>query len=166
MGSSRRHSARTEPIWSQHQRTGRRGCGICAARDRPSSPSKAIRVESSAAFSPDGAHVVTPSADGTALVWDLRQKPPSVVALEGHQSAVSSAAFSPDGTHIVTGSGDGTARVWRIYPDVNELIPLVRASLSRCLSQAQRDAYGLHTEHPVEDRDFIPPPTPDGRCPG
>jgi hypothetical protein len=48
---------------------------------------------------------------------------------------------------------------------VNELISLVRANLSRCLSQAQRDAYGLHTEHPAEDRNFIPPPTPDGRCP-
>jgi hypothetical protein len=56
--------------------------------------------------------------------------------------------------------------VWRVFADVNELVGLVRAGLSRCLSQSQRDAYGLHTEHPAEDRAFIPPPTPDGRCPG
>jgi hypothetical protein len=55
--------------------------------------------------------------------------------------------------------------VWRVYPDVNELISLVRPRLSRCLSQAQRDEYGLHTEHPAEDRNLIPPPTLDGRCP-
>jgi len=119
----------------------------------------------SAAFSPDGTHVVTASWDNTARVWDLRQKQPSFVALEGHQDGVNSAAFSPDGTHVVTASRDNTARVWPVFPDVNTLIAEVRPRLSRCLSQAQRDAYGLHTEHPTEDRDFIPPPTPDGRCP-
>jgi WD40 repeat protein len=119
----------------------------------------------SAVFSPDGTYVVTASDDGTARVWDLREKPPSFIVLEGHQGPVSSAAFSPNGTHVVTASDDKTARVWRVYPDVNELISLVRASLSRCLSQAQRDEYGLHTEHPAEDRNFIPSPTPDGRCP-
>jgi hypothetical protein len=50
---------------------------------------------------------------------------------------------------------------------VNALIRIVRARLSRCLSQAQRDAYGLAAAQPTsEDRNFIPPPTPDGRCPG
>jgi hypothetical protein len=46
-----------------------------------------------------------------------------------------------------------------------ELVRRVRAGLTRCLSQAQRDAYGLITEHPAEDRTFIPAPTADGRCP-
>ena len=76
------------------------------------------------------------------------------------------AAFSPDGTHVVTASADKTAQVWRLLSDVNELIRLARANLLRCLSQAQRDAYGLRTEHPSDDRNFVPPPTPDGRCPG
>ena len=102
---------------------------------------------------------------GLVRVWDLRASPPSFVALEGHQDDVESAAFSPDGAHVVTASWDTTARVWRVYPDVNELISLVRPRLSRCLSQAQRDEYGLHTEHPAEDRNLIPPPTLDGRCP-
>ncbi len=66
----------------------------------------------SAAFSPDGTHVVTASWDKTARVWDLREKQPSFVALEGHQGPVDSAAFSPDGTHVVTASDDKTARVW------------------------------------------------------
>jgi hypothetical protein len=57
---------------------------------------------------------------------------------------------------VVTTSNN-EARVWRVFPDVNELIHIARRSLSRCLSQAQRDAYGLRTEHPVEDRNFIPP---------
>jgi WD domain, G-beta repeat len=118
-----------------------------------------------AAFSPDGAHVVTASWDKTARVWDLRGDKPSFVALEGHQGEVVSAAFSPDGSHVVTASWDKTARVWRVYPDVNELISLVRPRLSRCLSQAQRDEYGLPSTHPAEDRNFIPPPTADGRCP-
>ena len=49
-----------------------------------------------AAFSPDGTHVVTASNDKTARVWDLRASPPSFVALEGHQREVLAAAFSPD----------------------------------------------------------------------
>ena len=111
--------------------------------------------------------MVTASDDGTARVWDLRGERPSFVALEGHQGPVLSASFSADGTHVVTASEDNTARVWRVFPDVNELIGIVRAGLSRCLSQAQRDAYGLATAQPIsEDRNFIPPPTPDGRCPG
>jgi hypothetical protein len=100
----------------------------------------------SAAFSPDGTQVVTASDDGTALVWDLGVNPPSFVALEGHQGPVVSSAFSPDGTHVVTGSSDKTSRVWRVYPAVNELIAEVRPRLSRCLSQAQRNAYGLHID--------------------
>ena len=95
----------------------------------------------------------------------LRGERPSSVTLEGHWKGVNSASFSVDGNYVVTASDDGTARVWPVFPNVNELIDTVRASLSRCLSQAQRDAYGLHTEHPAKDRSFIPPPTADGRCP-
>ena len=49
-----------------------------------------------AAFSPDGARVVTASADKTARVWDAATGTPIGEPLQ-HEGAVSSAAFSPDG---------------------------------------------------------------------
>jgi WD40 repeat protein len=65
-----------------------------------------------AAFSPDGARVITaPLDDETARVWDAatgRQ----IAVLRGHEGAVRSAAFSPDGSRIITASADSTARVW------------------------------------------------------
>jgi WD40 repeat protein/cellulose biosynthesis protein BcsQ len=64
-----------------------------------------------AVFSPDGSHVVTASADGTARVWSADGSAEPLV-LRGHQNIVRSAAFSPDGLRIVTSSVDGTARIW------------------------------------------------------
>ncbi len=64
-----------------------------------------------AAFSPDGARIVTASADRTARIWDARTGA-KIMVLEGHGSIVDDAAYSPDGTHIVTASFDNTARVW------------------------------------------------------
>jgi WD40 repeat protein len=65
----------------------------------------------SAAFSPEGARIVTASDDNTARVSDAASGR-SLAVLQGHTGAVNSAAFSPDGTRIVTASADGTARVW------------------------------------------------------
>jgi len=64
-----------------------------------------------AAYSPDGAHIVTASGDKTARVWDARTGV-QIAVLAGHGDIVESAAYSPDGTRIVTASDDGTARVW------------------------------------------------------
>ena len=57
----------------------------------------------SAAFSPDGARVVTASRDNTARIWDAATGQ-EIAALRGHQGWVKSAAFSPDGVRIVTAS--------------------------------------------------------------
>ena len=66
----------------------------------------------SAAFSPDGARVVTASGDKTARVWDAATGEP-LATLAGHDDdVVSRAAFSPDGARVVTASQDKTARVW------------------------------------------------------
>ncbi|XYH98713.1 protein kinase domain-containing protein [Sorangium sp. So ce1128] len=64
-----------------------------------------------AGYSPDGEHIVTACADGTARVWNADGTGEPVV-LRGHEDYVSSAAFSPDGKRIVTTSYDKTARVW------------------------------------------------------
>jgi WD40 repeat protein len=113
------------------------------------------------AFSPDGRRVVTGSSDGTARVWDLSGSSPAAAVLEGHHDMIWSVAFSTDGQRVVTGSADNTARVWDT-PPVEELIPVARAALTRCLTIAQRDAIGL----PIipgagQDREHIdPPPCP------
>jgi WD40 repeat protein len=64
-----------------------------------------------AEYSPDGAHIVTASFDGTARVWDARTGI-ELRTLSGHSSGVLSATYSPDGARIVTASWDRTARVW------------------------------------------------------
>ncbi len=68
---------------------------------------------SSAAFSRDGARVVTASLDNTARVWDVAGGH-LVTVLTGHSAAVFTAAFSPNGASVVTASGDKTARLWEV----------------------------------------------------
>src|SRR5271157_6651273 len=70
---------------------------------------------SAAAFSPDGACVVTASRDKTARLWDA-QTGAAISVLSGHDDAVWSAAFSPDGARVVTASSDKTARLWDAAP--------------------------------------------------
>jgi len=65
----------------------------------------------SAAFSPDGARIVTGSFDRTVRVWDT-ESGAQLMALRGHDGTVWSVAFSPDGLRIITGADDNTARVW------------------------------------------------------
>jgi len=64
-----------------------------------------------AAFSPDGARIVTASRDRTARIWDATTGR-EITALSGHDFGAQSAAFSPDCASIVTSSDDCTARVW------------------------------------------------------
>jgi WD40 repeat protein len=55
-----------------------------------------------AAFSPDGARILTASADHSAKLWDATSG--KLMASFNHQDAVTAAAFSPDGARILTAS--------------------------------------------------------------
>lgn len=76
------------------------------------------RVVYFAAFSPDGARLVTVAAniavspDTTVRVWDVASR--REIAVQKTTYGVYSAAFSPDGTRIVTAVPDGTARIWEV----------------------------------------------------
>jgi eukaryotic-like serine/threonine-protein kinase len=66
---------------------------------------------SAAAFSPDGARIVTADADHLGKVWDAATGK-VVATLTGHEELIESASFSPDSSLIVTASADQTARLW------------------------------------------------------
>lgn len=74
-----------------------------------------------AAFAPDGARIVTASADKTARIWDAATGVPLAV-LSGHDDRVYSALYAPDGARIVTASRDRTARVWDSRTGVQLLV--------------------------------------------
>jgi WD40 repeat protein len=95
-----------------------------------------------AAFSPDGKRVVTASGDGTARVWDLSGPHPIATVLERHSDTVASAAFSPDGNRVVSAPADHTARVTPV-PLLETLVAKAKRSLTRCLTTAQREEFGL-----------------------
>ncbi|KAI0710526.1 WD40-repeat-containing domain protein [Earliella scabrosa] len=65
----------------------------------------------SLSYSPDGADILTASADSTATVCDARTGE-RLVRLHGHYGPVNVAIYSPDGKHIATGSSDYAVRVW------------------------------------------------------
>jgi WD40 repeat protein len=62
------------------------------------------------AFSPDGARILTASADKTAKLWDAASG--KLLGILDHQGGVSHGVFSPDGTRILTASVDKTAKLW------------------------------------------------------
>jgi WD40 repeat protein/serine/threonine protein kinase len=62
-------------------------------------------------FSPDGARLVSASADQTARVWDVKTGR-EMLCLRGHGQVVNQAKFSPDGRRIASASHDSTVRVW------------------------------------------------------
>ncbi|KZP10859.1 WD40 repeat-like protein [Athelia psychrophila] len=64
------------------------------------------------AYSPDGKHIVSGSADDTIRIWDAETGEAVGEQLRGHSSSIMAIAYSPDGRHIVSGSWDGTIRIW------------------------------------------------------
>lgn len=74
-----------------------------------------------ARFSPNGARLVTGSADGFAEVWDQRTgRLDTALAYQAreelmlHDTAILCCAFSPDSESLVTGSQDGCIKTWSV----------------------------------------------------
>lgn len=68
----------------------------------------------SVAFSPDGTHIASGSADNTVRLWDAVTGQPSGRPMEGHTDFVIRVAFSPDGSLLASVSLDGTVRLWDV----------------------------------------------------
>jgi WD40 repeat protein len=63
-------------------------------------------------WSPDGARLATCSADGTAVIWDLRTQR-QIARLTGHSHGVNQVAWSAmSGRYVATCSFDRTIRIW------------------------------------------------------
>jgi WD40 repeat protein len=81
-------------------------------------------------FSPDGARLLTASADGTAGLWDATTGAPLLAPLP-HRAALRAAAFSPDGVLVATAGDDHTARLWSSHTGHPAGAPLThRAAVS------------------------------------
>jgi WD40 repeat protein len=76
---------------------------------------KHTKAVNRAVFHPTADRVLTASADGTAIVWEIdweNKTAKDIVTLTGHAGGVNDAVFSRDGTRILTASMDKTARIW------------------------------------------------------
>lgn len=78
-------------------------------------------------FDPSGGRMAVGHPNGTAFLLDASSLE-ELLALSGHDAAVSYVAFSPDGMRLATASSDGTAREWDIGPS-HELLTITDPGL-------------------------------------
>jgi WD40 repeat protein len=98
----------------------------------------------SAAYSPNGGHIVTASVDRTARIWDAASGA-EITALRGHEDWVLSAAYSSDGGHIVTASNDRTVRIWDAASGAEIARIILDASVTAAGVQTARSPSATHS---------------------
>jgi WD40 repeat protein len=82
-----------------------------------------INIEQ-AAFAPDNKSIVATSYDGSVMLHNLTDNPPTLLAkhnnelLRKYNKVVRSVEFSRDGTLLATASADGTAKVFDMYGQI------------------------------------------------
>ena len=64
------------------------------------------------AYSPDGTHLATGSADNLARIWDLAVDTEVTRVIYSRSRRLAVVAYSPDGTQLATGGADNLARIW------------------------------------------------------
>ena len=94
----------------------------------------------SAAYSPDGARIVTASWDKTAKVWET-QTGKEMFTLTGHNGNVGAAVYSPDGQRIVTAGSDGIVQIYTT--DMDELLEIATSRVTRQLTAEEKEMYGV-----------------------
>ena len=67
------------------------------------------------AYTPDGARLVTASADGTVRVWDAASGQ-QLFIVPGSKGMIDSMALSQDGMRLFTSHSDGSLRLWNLTP--------------------------------------------------
>jgi WD40 repeat protein len=98
----------------------------------------------SAAFSPDGARIVTAALD--VRIWDAATGKEIAILSGGYEGWVTSARFSPDGARVVTASSDNTARIWDVHfatMSTKDLVAEVCTRRLRGLTKLSRDEMRL-----------------------
>ncbi|KAJ7439030.1 WD40 repeat-like protein [Mycena galericulata] len=68
----------------------------------------------SLAFSPDGQHIASGSADSIIRMWDAATGVMVVGPFSGHTDSAKSIAFSPGGQYLASGSDDNTICMWDV----------------------------------------------------
>jgi WD40 repeat protein len=100
-----------------------------------------------AAFSINGARLITASRDGTAHIWEASAGK-LLDILEHEGAAVHCAAFSTDGDHVITAASDGVVRRWDVtqFQSFDDVLALARRVIPRDLSGDEKRAHGISIE--------------------
>jgi WD40 repeat protein len=104
----------------------------------------------SVAISSDGQKIITASNDGTARIWNGETGAPvDMLRYSKNPKALTYVAIRPDSSRIATTSRDGTAQLWPIVLSPTKFVELARRKIPRCLTDVQRQKYGLAVAPPA-----------------